>query len=230
MRKKASIPHLLSFQCGSKALVTMRGRPPLCLRCFELGHVKGECPGRASGGTNQSSGTWADKVRQKNTDAKFTQEDNPPSQSTEKSGATGVGENVASDVSVEPISESQWQETKRRPRKDGSKVKPTQEGRTKKTKSAKQPQEEKSKVPQVAQTQTTTVDKGEAHSETTNMEVSVASAKRKVEEVENFTLMPRNRFVSGRMPAEDDGLDASEVLTQDGIYDGILEVQSPHTH
>ncbi|MES9883855.1 MAG: hypothetical protein ABW185_23635 [Sedimenticola sp.] len=38
------IPHMLDFACGQKALVTMYGRPPLCLRCKEVGHVRKSCP------------------------------------------------------------------------------------------------------------------------------------------------------------------------------------------
>ncbi len=34
---KRHIPHLLHFECGQKVLLTMQGRPPLCLRCHEGG-------------------------------------------------------------------------------------------------------------------------------------------------------------------------------------------------
>ena len=34
---KSRVPHLLQFGCGSRALVTVRGRPPLCLRCHRVG-------------------------------------------------------------------------------------------------------------------------------------------------------------------------------------------------
>ncbi|MES9885144.1 MAG: hypothetical protein ABW185_30250 [Sedimenticola sp.] len=42
---RKSIPHLLEFACGQKVLVTMAGRPPLCLKCREVGHVRRSCPG-----------------------------------------------------------------------------------------------------------------------------------------------------------------------------------------
>ncbi|KAH3804384.1 hypothetical protein DPMN_132669 [Dreissena polymorpha] len=42
--EKAAIPHIVAFDCGAKAQVTMQGRPPLCLRCLELGNVRGACP------------------------------------------------------------------------------------------------------------------------------------------------------------------------------------------
>lgn len=43
--KKINIPHLLRFACGSKALLTIRGRPPLCLRCYKVGHLRNVCEG-----------------------------------------------------------------------------------------------------------------------------------------------------------------------------------------
>ena len=42
---KSRVPHLLQFECGSRALVTVRGRPPLCLRCHRVGHLRSGCPG-----------------------------------------------------------------------------------------------------------------------------------------------------------------------------------------
>jgi len=42
---KSRVPHLLHFGCGRKALVTVRGRPPLCLRCHRVGHLRSGCPG-----------------------------------------------------------------------------------------------------------------------------------------------------------------------------------------
>ena len=37
------LPHIVSFRCGSKALVSVRGRPPLCLRCMTVGHMRRDC-------------------------------------------------------------------------------------------------------------------------------------------------------------------------------------------
>ncbi|KAH3739170.1 hypothetical protein DPMN_045817 [Dreissena polymorpha] len=79
--------------------------------------------------------------------------------------------------------------------------------------------QEKFSVPQVVKTETTRMYKGEAQSETTDMEVSVASAKRKEEEVDGFTPLPHKREVSGNLPV----VDVSEMFTQDSIYDGIIE-------
>ncbi|KAH3870672.1 hypothetical protein DPMN_033862 [Dreissena polymorpha] len=39
-----AIPHILAFDCGSRALIAMRGRQPLCLYCQEVGHVRNTCP------------------------------------------------------------------------------------------------------------------------------------------------------------------------------------------
>lgn len=38
--QKNNIPHLFKFACGNRALLTVRGRPPLCLRCHKVGHVR----------------------------------------------------------------------------------------------------------------------------------------------------------------------------------------------
>jgi hypothetical protein len=43
--EKNNLPHLFKFACGSRALLTVRGRPPICLRCLKVGHVRNSCPG-----------------------------------------------------------------------------------------------------------------------------------------------------------------------------------------
>jgi len=50
---KFCVPHLLQFECGSRALVTVRGRPPLCLKCHRVGHLRSGCPGTV---TNAGTG------------------------------------------------------------------------------------------------------------------------------------------------------------------------------
>lgn len=40
---KMKIPHLINFGCGQTVLVTMQGRPPLCLKCRQVGHVRRDC-------------------------------------------------------------------------------------------------------------------------------------------------------------------------------------------
>jgi len=41
--KKRLIPHRSKID-GESCLITMRGRPPLCLRCNEVGHIRSDCP------------------------------------------------------------------------------------------------------------------------------------------------------------------------------------------
>ena len=37
------LPHIVTFRCGTKALVSVRGRPPLCLRWMRVSHVRRKC-------------------------------------------------------------------------------------------------------------------------------------------------------------------------------------------
>ena len=45
---KMAIPHLVKFDCGASVLITMPGRPPLCLRCSRVGHMRRDCNSRPS--------------------------------------------------------------------------------------------------------------------------------------------------------------------------------------
>lgn len=53
---KQKIPHMVNFGSGQSILVTMSGRPPLCLKCREVGHVRRDC------GSNRS---FANVTRQR---------------------------------------------------------------------------------------------------------------------------------------------------------------------
>ena len=41
--KKQLIPHLVKFKSGRSVLITMAGRPPYCLKCGHVGHVRARC-------------------------------------------------------------------------------------------------------------------------------------------------------------------------------------------
>ena len=41
--RKRTIPYVVSFAGGYSALITMAGRPPLCLRCRQIGHLRKDC-------------------------------------------------------------------------------------------------------------------------------------------------------------------------------------------
>lgn len=43
-RNKHKIPHIIHFSSGQSVLVTMQGRPPYCLKCKTVGHVRQRCP------------------------------------------------------------------------------------------------------------------------------------------------------------------------------------------
>ena len=42
--RKHKIPHVVHFNSGQSILITMQGRPPYCLRCKSVGHVRQRCP------------------------------------------------------------------------------------------------------------------------------------------------------------------------------------------
>jgi hypothetical protein len=46
--QKQKIPHMMKFQCGGKALLTIQGRPPLCLKCLQVGHYRNSCNGQTN--------------------------------------------------------------------------------------------------------------------------------------------------------------------------------------
>ena len=41
---KQNIPHLVKLASGHSILITLQGRPPLCLKCGDLGHTRKDCP------------------------------------------------------------------------------------------------------------------------------------------------------------------------------------------
>lgn len=41
--RKRTLPYVVNFNGGYTALVTMAGRPPLCLRCRTIGHLRKDC-------------------------------------------------------------------------------------------------------------------------------------------------------------------------------------------
>lgn len=48
--EKQCIPHIINFGAGQSMLVTLSGRPPLCLRCRTTGHVRRDCPRKTFSG------------------------------------------------------------------------------------------------------------------------------------------------------------------------------------
>lgn len=40
---RQQIPHLVNFNSGQSILITMQGRPPYCLKCRSVGHVRQRC-------------------------------------------------------------------------------------------------------------------------------------------------------------------------------------------
>jgi hypothetical protein len=44
VQSRAVIPHIVQNKDGTSMLITMQGRPPLCLECNEKGHIRRDCP------------------------------------------------------------------------------------------------------------------------------------------------------------------------------------------
>ena len=57
--KKHNFPHLVRFGHGVTMLVTMRGRPPMCLKCHQVGHVRSGCPQRPFRAAEGVRGSYA---------------------------------------------------------------------------------------------------------------------------------------------------------------------------
>jgi hypothetical protein len=47
--QRLNVPHIIKFKCGSQILLTFPGRPSMCLRCHQLGHIRKDCPVDARG-------------------------------------------------------------------------------------------------------------------------------------------------------------------------------------
>jgi len=42
--QRLAVPHIITFNCGTQVLLTFPGRPSMCLRCHQLGHIRRDCP------------------------------------------------------------------------------------------------------------------------------------------------------------------------------------------
>lgn len=42
--QRLGIPHIIKFECGNSVLITGGGRPPMCLKCSRVGHMRRDCP------------------------------------------------------------------------------------------------------------------------------------------------------------------------------------------
>ncbi|KAH3804370.1 hypothetical protein DPMN_132654 [Dreissena polymorpha] len=202
---KNAIPHLLSFACGTRALLTVRGRQPLCLKCLRLGHVRGSCPNNNSGQRKDTSskeegsqeGSWASVVGRK-AKKSVTDDVSRPDRaggSTESvNPQTGGGEGVP---------------------KRSKKTKTVFEGAPieAETLSGEMPGEELESVVSVT-------DDGAHH----EMDTNIQGTKRSIDD--DFTPMPKNRPASGPVSSPEDPFEG--MFTQDSVKDGLLASQSPH--
>ena len=42
--QRLEVPHIINFNCETQVLLTFPGRPSMCLRCHQLGHIRKDCP------------------------------------------------------------------------------------------------------------------------------------------------------------------------------------------
>ncbi|KAH3828489.1 hypothetical protein DPMN_130469 [Dreissena polymorpha] len=221
---KNSIPHLLNFACGAKALLTVRGRQPLCLRCMNLGHIRGSCPENSkpktarntSGDTDGSQGgSWAEVVSRK-TFKKTPTEAAPMvskvvGEETPSGGASGPDRAGESTESVNPQTGGGKGHAKKAKTRSVFEGAPIEAGTT-----LGDTQGEKL-------TDVVGVTDDGAHHE---MDTNIQGTKRSIDVDDISTPMPRNAPRSGPAPPPEDPFDG--MFTQDSIQDGILGLQSPH--
>ena len=75
--RRQNIPHLINFQSGQSCLITMLGRPPYCLKCQTVGHIRSRCPPKTFAGVIRNFPTAADA--------------RTPPRAPEKEASTGAG-------------------------------------------------------------------------------------------------------------------------------------------
>lgn len=88
--QKRSLPYMVNFNGGYTALLTVPGRPPLCLRCKSLGHLRKDC--QPAGDTRKASRSYAEAARPtpppQNEDATVENEANEEDASQSSTGST----------------------------------------------------------------------------------------------------------------------------------------------
>ena len=89
--RKRSLPYVINFNGGYTALVTMAGRPPLCLKCRTIGHLRKDCPGSKpsnSGPKTYAQSTGGGHVHSQEHEESQSQED-PTADGTEVTAENG---------------------------------------------------------------------------------------------------------------------------------------------
>ena len=108
--RKRTIPYVITFNGGYSALVTMAGRPPLCLRCRQVGHVRKDCvPVDASQASSQKSyAQAAQKSQPPQATGNDTVEstDNSQSQGDEQAASQEQNQDVSGEVQGQDLSDS----------------------------------------------------------------------------------------------------------------------------
>lgn len=101
---KMAIPHIVIFPDGSRALLTIPGRQPLCLRCNNIGHVRRDCknelPARRTYAQITNTVQKAIQVQQAAQSKKTTS--NNPSGSASGSGSSNGDQGDTGDSAADP--------------------------------------------------------------------------------------------------------------------------------
>jgi len=198
---KAEIPHMVVFECGTRALVTMRGRPPLCLRCMHLGHMRGDCPSSVTKRAVSSVSVSASVERP-----------GPSLMADKQAGGDDPAHPWTDVVTGKRRNKSKAVGTKKVASADPSSVDVAPET-----------------IPPMDVTPTATATNPTEESPDASMEVNVASLKRKVDDVaEDLTPLPRNKVLSQPVLVNDGGIDIAEMLSQDSYYDESLAIHNRH--
>ncbi|KAH3872611.1 hypothetical protein DPMN_035830 [Dreissena polymorpha] len=225
---KNLIPHLLGYACVTKALLTVRGRQPLCLKCLRLEHVRGGCPSNNSGqGTKDTSsgakeaegsqgGYWANVV----------------SRRAKKQPSSDVGATAQSVVGGKTTSDeaSKLDHAGRSTVDVNSQTGDSEEGSKGKKKAKKTSELINTVVEPTIAAEPTVAGDPQIVTDPQYMDTDIQGVKSSLDEDEVTPPLPKNRTGKGPVSSPQELIDRlAEMFTQDTIRDGILGVMSPYT-
>ena len=224
--EKLEIPHMLQFADGLKALVTMSGRAPLCLRCGEVGHVRQACPplrsspGAARGTETRAQGSADASVpapRQMETPVTATPVEMAPVVATP--AATAPAETAPAATAPTAVA----------PAATAPAPAETAAAGTAPATAAPAAEEEERDAESDSNSDMEWVEvRGRRRSRSRSSEGRGGCVKRACGSGEEITPLPRNRYRSEGSSGAEPEITFSGLFTADSVMDDLLAMQSPH--